>query len=33
MNAKYNLDTYRMDELITDVANYLENRLNKVKTD
>jgi len=32
MNAKHNLDTYRMDELITDVASYLENRLNKIKT-
>lgn len=30
MNAKHNLDTYRMDELITDIANYLENNLNKV---
>ncbi len=27
MNAKYNLDTYRMDELITDIANYLEQQL------
>ena len=30
MNAKHNLDTYRMDELITDIANYLENNLNKI---
>ncbi len=27
MNAKRNLDTYRMDELITDIANYLEQEL------
>lgn len=32
MNAKYNLDSYRMDELITDVANYLEGHLNKINT-
>lgn len=32
MNAKHNLDSYRMDELIADVAGYLENRLNKIKT-
>ncbi|OSZ81877.1 hypothetical protein CAP35_00990 [Chitinophagaceae bacterium IBVUCB1] len=30
MNAKYNLDTYRMDELVNDIANYLENNLKKI---